>query len=144
MHITQAHTPTRTRTIKHRCIEMQTIREVVSQERGGRGGGGGGGRVFCPSLQGTRLNLPGRSRLSLRMNFGFAVMHSPNLLQPTIAATGIAAAWKSCRSDLQPNVLWDGVERLRHSIALTCDTHGTASDRKFANLLPPARPSVVA
>ena len=42
---------------------------------------------------------PGRSRLSLHTNCGFAVMHCPNLLQPTIAAAGIAAARKSCRSD---------------------------------------------
>ena len=35
MHITQARTPTKTAsaiTIKHRCIQMQNIREVVSQE----------------------------------------------------------------------------------------------------------------
>ena len=35
MHITQARTPTRTasaRTIKRRCTQMQTIREMVSQE----------------------------------------------------------------------------------------------------------------
>ena len=40
--------------------------------------------------------------LSLHTNCGFAVMHCPNLLQPTIAAAGIAAARKSCRSDWQP------------------------------------------
>ena len=68
---------------------------------------------------------PGRSRLSLHTNCGFAVMHSPNLLQPTIRF----AAERTLRGYV-----------IRVNLALTCDTHGTSRrPRKFANL-PPARP----
>ena len=56
------------------------------------------GRIRQQALK-ARVRWPGRSRLSLHTNCGFAVMHCPNLLQPTIAAAGIAAARKSCRSD---------------------------------------------